>query len=137
MDRVFLDANVLFSAAYKPTSRLRVLWTVPDVLLLSSFYAVAEAEVNLERIKASAVEELHALRQKLLLVERPKYAALPADVALPEKDRPILGAAISAKASHLLNGDKLHFGPLFGRRIEGVLILPSAEYLNDINGLQL
>jgi hypothetical protein len=33
------------------------------------------------------------------------------------------------KATHLLTGDIKHFGSLFGVTVEGVLILPPAEYL--------
>lgn len=77
MDRVFLDANVLFSAAYKPTSRLRTLWTLPEVTLLSSSYAVAEAEVNLVRTKPAAVKELEDLLEAVLVVKVPEYATLP------------------------------------------------------------
>lgn len=129
MDRVFLDANVLFSAAYKPTSRLRTLWTLPEVTLLSSSYAVAEAEVNLVRTKPAAVKELEDLLEAVLVVKVPEYATLPPEITLVEKDRPILLAAISVKATHLLTGDKLHFGHLFGTHVEGVLIFPPAEYL--------
>jgi len=56
------------------------------------------------------------------------YGDLPLDVVLPEKDRPILLAAIRAHATHLLTGDKQHFGPLYGQSISGVLILRPADY---------
>ena len=51
MDRVFLDANILFSAAYRPTSRLLQLWSLPDVELLTSPYAVEEARRNLDLLE--------------------------------------------------------------------------------------
>ncbi len=141
MDRVFLDANVLFSAAYKPTSRLRELWTLPHVTLLSSSYAVAEAEVNLAKARTDAVQELEALLEQVVVVKILDTGALPEGVTLVEKDRPILLAAISVKASHLLTGDLRHFGHLFNIRIEGVLILPPAEYLkktvsDPVSGLE-
>jgi len=46
MDRLFLDANVLFSAAYKANARLLELWKLSDVLLWSSRYALEEVRVN-------------------------------------------------------------------------------------------
>lgn len=128
MDRVFLDANVLFSAAYK-TTRLRTLWTLPDVTLISSSYAVAEAETNLAIARPEAVRELEGLLQTVLIVKVPEGSTLPPDIKLIEKDRPILLAAISVKASHLLTGDKEHFGHLFGSSVEGVMILPPAQYI--------
>lgn len=47
MDRVFLDANVLFSAAYRVETPLRSLFTLPDVQLVTSVYALEEAQRNL------------------------------------------------------------------------------------------
>jgi predicted nucleic acid-binding protein len=41
---------------------------------------------------------------------------------LPEKDRPVLAAAIQSRCDVLLTGDKTHFGPLYGRVLEGVTI---------------
>ena len=52
-------------------------------------------------------------------------------VGLPEKDRPILLAAVRAGATHLITGYFAHFGPYYGKRIGGVLILPPARYLRE------
>ena len=62
----------------------------------------------------------------ILHAERLLYST----VKLPEKDQPILLAAISAGATHLLIGDFRHFGPYYEERIEGVLILPPGDYLS-------
>ena len=43
MDVVFLDANVLFSAAYRSEAGLQRLWDLKGVELVSSMYAVEEA----------------------------------------------------------------------------------------------
>lgn len=51
---------------------------------------------------------------------------------LPEKDVPILLAAVSAEATHLITGDFTYFGPLYGEKIGGVLILPPARYLHEL-----
>ncbi len=51
-----------------------------------------------------------------------------ATIRIPEKDRPILLAAIAAGASDLLTGDVTHFGPYFGKLIEGVMIIPPGDY---------
>ncbi|MFA7236446.1 MAG: hypothetical protein WC058_06250 [Phycisphaeraceae bacterium] len=47
MDRLFLDANVLFSAAYRGKAGLLRLWFLRKVAMISSWYAVAEARANL------------------------------------------------------------------------------------------
>src|SRR5207248_2605580 len=46
MGRLFLDANVLFSAAYRSDAGLLELWKLRDVVLCSSRYALEEARVN-------------------------------------------------------------------------------------------
>jgi hypothetical protein len=48
---------------------------------------------------------------------------------LPDKDLPLVLAATGAGATHLVTGDFQHFGPYYGERIEGVLILPPGDYL--------
>jgi uncharacterized protein len=55
--------------------------------------------------------------------------ARPHDVSLPEKDAPILLAAIEARATHLLTGEVRHFGAYFGKRIEGILVMLPGDYL--------
>ena len=50
---------------------------------------------------------------------------------LHDKDRPILQGAIAARATHLLTDDKNHFARYWWQMVEGILILPSAAYLNS------
>jgi predicted nucleic acid-binding protein len=57
-----------------------------------------------------------------------KRTTLPEAVRLDPKDQPILLAAIHARAGYLLTGDVRHFDHLYGRRIEGVLVLRPAQY---------
>jgi len=59
---------------------------------------------------------------------------LPGGIALPEKDRPILLAAIEARATHLITGDKRLFGKYFGKRIHCSATL-SEEELQQFQGL--
>jgi uncharacterized protein len=126
MDRLFLDANVLFSAAYRPRAGLLRLWKLPNALLCSSRYALEEARANLST--ESQRGRLAELSEVLQLFES-QGQDLPASISLPEKDAPILLAAIAARATHLITGDLRHFGPLFGKKIAGVTILPPADYL--------
>ena len=125
--RVFLDANVLFSSAWLEGSGLARLWRLPGITLITSRYAVAEAERNLDTGEQRA--RLHALAAKLSMVDAPRQGALPAGVELVAKDAPILLAAMEARATHLLTGDRAHFGALYGKMVAGVKILPPAEYL--------
>jgi hypothetical protein len=36
---------------------------------------------------------------------------------------------MEAQATHLLTGDVRHFGPYFGKTVQGVLVVTAAEYL--------
>ncbi|MGI9182196.1 MAG: PIN domain-containing protein [Longimicrobiaceae bacterium] len=126
---MFLDANVLFSAAYREHSGLRRLWEMEQVQLVTSGYAAAEAHRNLpEGEPRMRLESLLAVTEVSgEVMELP----LPTGVDLPAKDRPILLAALHARATHLLTGDVAHFGPYFGKSIEGVQIVRPAEYLRS------
>ena len=133
MDFVFLDANVLFSAAYRVDSRLRRLWQLPRVQLLTSSFAAEEARRNLAIPgQRSELDELMKSVRMVALygsLDHPIFST----IMLADKDRPILLAAITARATHLLTGDLQHFGPYFRQRIEGVLIVPPAEYLRAVS----
>jgi len=126
MNRLFLDANVLFSAAYRPNPGLLKLWKLTNVTLCSSRYALEEARINLT--EEAQHDRLAKLSANIELFEAPA-AELPRRVSLPSKDIPILLAAIEARATHLITGDIRHFGTYFGNKIEGILILLPGEYL--------
>jgi len=126
MDRLFLDANVLFSAAYKADARVLRLWRLDDVVLYSSRYALEEARFNLA--EESQLRRLTALSGKLRFSEAGNRG-LPRGVFLPDKDAPILLAAIEARADYLLTGDFRHFRPYFGKKIGGVTVMLPASYL--------
>jgi uncharacterized protein len=127
VDRVFLDANVLFSAAYMPTAGLQKLWTLHEVALLTSAYALEEARAHLQEHPQR--ERLRDLMDQVKVVSAVHDDVLPQHIVLLEKDRPMLLAAIGARASHLLMGDVTHFGSYYEKTINGVLILRPAAYL--------
>jgi len=128
VDRLFLDANVLFSAAYRPSAGLLRLWKLDDVILCSSRYALGEARANLDgEEQRSRLDKLAEAIHWFDAVHR----NLPKAAFLPEKDVPVLLAAIESRATHLLTGDVRHFGPHFGKKIEGVTIMLPGEYLRQ------
>ncbi len=132
MDRLFLDANVLFSAAYRPDAPIRRLWRLSGAELLTSSYAAEEARRNLrEGRQQEDLEEL--LASMPVVTTSADLGSHPAleTVQLPEKDVPILLAAVGAGATHLITGDFTHFGPYYGEKLGGVLILLPARYLSE------
>jgi predicted nucleic acid-binding protein len=128
MDRVFLDANILFSAAYKADAGLLKLWKLPDVALFTSRYALEEARANFEEEHQKA--RLNRLSANLQLFEAGNRL-LPDGVLLPDKDAPILLAAIAARATHLLTGDIRHFGPYFGKKVAGIALSLPGTYMKQ------
>lgn len=133
MDRVFLDANVLFSAAYRVETPLRALFALLRVQLVTSAYALEEARRNLSSGQQQA--ELERLCRSVEVVSvLPPQGELSILAKLPENDRPILWAAISVRATHLLSGDFKAFGRFYGQTINGVTIMPPAAYLKKHQG---
>jgi uncharacterized protein len=128
MDRLFLDANVLFSAAYKIDARLLPLWKLRNVTLCSSHYALQEARINLA--SEDQRTRLTELSGSLQLFEA-RQTSLPPGIFLPEKDVPVFLAAIEARATHLLTGDVRHFRAYFGKKINGIAIMRPGEYLRE------
>lgn len=130
MDRVFLDANVLYAAAFRQGSPLRRLWQLSDVELWTSEYAAAQALGNLSQDRPDRVAEFHRLISVMRVTAQDTSAVvLPEGVSLAVKDRPVLLGAIQSQAHYLVTGDKTHFGPYFGQVVGGVRILRPAQYL--------
>jgi predicted nucleic acid-binding protein len=130
VDRLFLDANVLFSAAYRSAAGVARLWTTPAVELLSSTYAAEEARRNLESVEQQArLDEL--LREVRLVSEIMLPEPLASSLDLPDKDEPILAGALAANATHLITGDRRHFGRYFGQSLQGIVVMSPARYLQQ------
>lgn len=133
-DRLFLDANVLFSATYREEAGLQRLLTLPDVRLLTSTYALEEARRNLrephqqDRLR-KLMRTVQVMGEAMTTHGSQERFNLPAEAPLPEKDWPILLAAVASGATHLITGDLRHFGPLYGTRIQGVRVVRPATYL--------
>lgn len=123
--RIFLDANVLFSAG-KSAGAVRVFLAELQCgghVLVADGYVMGAARRNLE------VKFPEALKDFEVLLEQVEVSAgtcepLGAEFApeLPEKDRPVLAAAIHRRCQTLMTGDKMHFGSFYGQVIRGVEI---------------
>jgi predicted nucleic acid-binding protein len=134
--RFFLDANVIFTAAHNPDGNSRVLFRLAaqqQLDLVSSRYALEEAARNIAVKFPECVAEFNTLIAGLLLVAEPSQAEiqLAATRSLPDKDVPILAAAIAARAAALVTGDRRDFGHLYGTTVEGVAILTPAEAVSN------
>jgi len=121
--RVFLDANVLFSAA-DPASATRVLLeaVLAHATAVTNRHAWEEARRNLARKRASLVPELDKIESRLELTAR--LAPVPG-VSLPEKDLPVMGGAVAARCTYLWTSDRRHFGALYGKAVSGTVVVSS------------
>jgi predicted nucleic acid-binding protein len=103
--------------------------------LLTSHLALQEARINLEIKKPSALSELDSLIKTLEIVQAPAH--FPVTLDLPPKDLAIFAAAVAGGATHLLTGDKKHFGPYFNKAAttRGIIIQSVREFFVENLGL--
>jgi len=133
--RLFLDANVLFTAAHNPFGKAALIielgaqgyWKV-----MSCSYAIEEARRNISIKFPDYLKRFEALMATVIKV--PSRSGRNCPAILPEKDRPILEAAIQFKASHLLTGDIKDFGPVMNKPslTGGVVIQTVSEFLEGL-----
>ncbi|MGA1824838.1 MAG: DNA-binding protein [bacterium] len=128
--RIFLDANILFSASAAGSATRLLLDAAIKYAdeCITNPHAVEEAKRN---IIAKRSQQLSAFKtiSKNVSVSNAFYTDL--SVNLPQQDVPILAGAIGAQCTHLWTGDKKHFGSLYGKTIHGVQIV-SSTLLADI-----
>lgn len=123
--RIFLDANILFSAAKSDGAvrRLLVLLQQAGHQCVVDAYVVEEARRNVVAKAPGGspyLAELVAGMEHARLL--PSDPVLDATLPLPPKDRPVLSAAIRHRCGVLVTGDRTHFGALFGTLFRGVAI---------------
>lgn len=132
--RLFLDANVLFTAAHNPRGKAALvieLGAAGHWDLFSSRYVLEEARRNLQRKFPESTAALTDFQSSLSLSShRPE---LPRLSGLADKDQPVFQAALSCEATHLLTGDLRDFGPFMNRpdMTHGILIQTTAEFLGS------
>ena len=137
--RLFLDANVLFTAAHNPGGRSAAIFQMARAgacSLVSSPHALEEARRNLRLKYPSATDALERLLTAGSVEPEPpsKDVAWALEQGLPLKDAPILAAAAQARCDVLVTGDRTHLGHLYGRRFRGVEVLSPADALARLLG---
>ena len=137
--RIFLDANILFTAAYSPdglSAFMIELGAAGRLTLLTSPLAVVEAERNLEAKRPAALPALRRSLATVRIVGEPGPANVE-QLTPPElsaKDRPLLAAAIVAHATHFVTGDVADFGRWMNRRARLPLrVMTPRQFLTDVH----
>jgi len=119
--RIFLDANILFSAAKSDSNIARLIKRViDDHSAVTSDFTLEEARRNVQLKRAAWWEGFVALAPQLEVVPSVLFK-LP--IELEAKDRPILCAAIRGGCDLLATGDRKHFGHIYEQTVEGVTIV--------------
>ena len=100
--------------------------------VVSSSYAAEEARRNIASKFPQSQPRLQDLVDSISIIASGSGADCP--VKLPEKDRPIMEAAIRSQATHLLTGDLRDFGMLMNkpRQMAGIVIQTVAEFLSSL-----
>jgi len=130
--RVFLDANVLFTAAHNPEGKAALvieLGARGHWALATSHYALEEARRNLDRKFPRSLDGLKPLLREVRLIEHRPALRFPATLA--EKDQPIFQAAVAWDATHLLTGDMKDFGAFMNKPEEtfGIVVQTVPDFL--------
>lgn len=134
MKRLFLDANVLFTAAHNPSGKAALvleLGTLGHWRMVTSTPAVEEASRNLTSKFPSAVSRLEILLRDMTVL--PSVSGRDCLIDLSAKDRPIFLTTLRCGATHLLTGDMRHFGPFMNdvSQTAGIRITTVAAFLSE------
>mgnify|MGYP001588157721 CR=1 FL=1 len=128
--KVFLDANVLFSASDTNSATRYLLNLLARYgKAVTSPHAWEEARRNLDRKRPHLVPGLEDLRHAVVITHAFR---LPNDIQVVEKDKPVLAGAIGEGCTHLWTSDRLHFGVLYGTTIHGVVIVSSIQLAEEV-----
>jgi len=135
--RVFLDANILFSAALNTSSGLHAFFSLAAAgicELVASPYAIDEARRNIARKRPTNAPALEQLLAQITVCREAASDTVQwaLSTGLPAKDAPILAAAAQAQAGFLVTGDRADFGFLYERKLRGVEVLPPRIALERI-----
>ena len=125
--RLFLDANILFSASCSDGAIRRLILELTRCghVLVVDGYVWEEALRNVTLQQPSSLEFLHHISADLELHTGSASSAVISspDWGLPAKDVAVLTATITLHCDILITGDFRHFGHLYGTKAAGVSIL--------------
>ena len=129
--RIFLDANVIFSASYSPDGRSAALFLLARkrlCRLVTSRLALEEAHRNLEQQRPEALKIFQRHLPWMIVVPEADSSRLEKvrSMGLDSGDVPILAAAIN-HCDLLVTGDIKHFGPWMGEVVQGLRVISLAS----------
>ncbi len=140
MMRIFVDANVLVSAAWSAESKLCRLWQVPDSVVVTVEIAATDAQRAIETKSRDADREIR-VRRLLDLIRMTEMVRIPPGavmlntwgIADPD-DVAIIWAAVSSRCQMLITGDT-DFLEYFDTERDGVRVLRPADALRVLRAV--
>ena len=133
--RVFLDANVLFTAAHNPGGKAAFVIEIGAAghfTVCTSRAACEEAERNLAARYPDRLQALASMMRGISIVSMDPSCPVPD--GLPPGDAMIFQSAVSCRATHFLTGDLRHFGSIMNQphKTCSVLVQTVAEFLGNL-----
>lgn len=122
--RIFLDANILFSAVKSDGAVAAFVARLLDDghECWVDGYVVDEARRNLMAKVPDRMPLLDRLMSRLRVASVASSIMRTTPHEIADKDRPVLAAAVALACDALITGDRTHFGTFYGRTLTGVLI---------------
>jgi predicted nucleic acid-binding protein len=133
-ERVFLDANVIFSAALGGES-FGLLWGALKggvITACTSPQCIDEARRNVTKKRPAALDRLEAAFLDVELLPAPQQLVSWAEAKLPEDDAWVLAGAVEAGAHVLLTGNTRHFGWMMERSDLPLRVRTVRVYLDEL-----
>ncbi len=128
--RVFLDANIIFSAAAEKSATRELLeLLLKNAEAVTNLHAWEEAARNIELKRPDHAGSLARLKKLITFTDA---FSGEFDLDIPVEDVPVLAGAIGSKCTHLWTGDKKHFGKYFGETIGRVKIVSGVMLLDEL-----
>lgn len=135
MKRLFLDANVLFQAAYNPAGKFALIISLSKRgawEIYTNSYAIEEARRNIELKSPDSIKRFIRLIKQ---IERVPYGGRGhCPINLPDKDKPIMISAILCNATHLITLDRKHFGKYMNKpkQTGGITIQSVGKFFDSL-----
>lgn len=131
--KVFLDSNVLFSAAYsgKEKSRSYLFFELQDLNIIEIYISNLVRFESIHNIMIKKPEKsgfLNELLSKVIIIED-VYIYYDDIKLLPENDRIILSSAVYHNIDFFITGNTKIFSPFYNKKLSNTLILTPKNFL--------
>jgi predicted nucleic acid-binding protein len=136
--KLFLDANVIFTASYSSQGLSRGLFRLSAAGKCTLFTSAFTHEEAVRNIRLKAPDKsagLATLMKQVEILPEPNFQGVVQVEQLPlaQKDAPVLAAAIQGNVDIFVTGDRRDFGHLYGQVVEGVKILSPSNAFEIIS----